>query len=199
MIYTFLSDEALWKKEAGINPELDANQGVCYPTAFMLDYFKNMQVVSDVRPSRLTILSDKATGDMRLYTDADRYPNGVDPFSGVQETEYNKLFNVIEQVMFQVGTVAEIDTTLSGSANDFGGYQTGSLDVATTSVNAEVTGISGTISNTPVKNWMSFEFELNGVVTPLKYSWVKMHLRQIILFVQLLKLFFQLNHLRFYT
>lgn len=168
MVYSFLSDTSLWSKIPGVNPELASNQGAGYPTAYILNYFKTLQVVSDERPSRLDILTDKASGQMNLYTDSDRYPNAVNPFSGVTVPEFNKLFNVIEQAMFQVGTIEEIDAVLIDSASDFGGYLAGSFNMSSSSVALDVTSIAGTISDTPVKNWISFEFALNGVSTPIK-------------------------------
>lgn len=167
MIYMFLSDEALWGNTSGITPESGLNQGVGFLTEFAANYFNTIEIIPDERASRLDVLTDKGKGDMRLYTDSDRFPNGTNPFIGGTAEEYAHLFNTIEYVMLQNDTRDDLNDHMDNHQATFGGYITDSLDVSADMTSVDFHGENGLISNVQIRAWASFAYNINNENVPI--------------------------------
>lgn len=164
-LYCYLDDTALQLKSTVILNPSDIDQGIGLLNDTAYNYFNTPRMLNDPRTSRLQVLTGgRANGNLMLYFDADKL--GSVSFTGVTNTEYNKLFNVIETVLYtQDSSQAALDALLSGNPSAYGVYVAESLVVSEpvkqTTVN--IVGENGnTTASAYLRKWVSFTATLHS-------------------------------------
>jgi hypothetical protein len=177
MIYGFLSDEALHLEPVGLTTDQDQDQGVCFATDKVKNYFTSLVQTIDGRVTRQSLFVDNSVshyplGKMSLLFDDSKVSNSeITLIINALNDNVGHLMNIIEYISISGGS--DINNTLCNDTVKYGGYEPSSYSASSfVNVPVRVNQYTSTPPNftTAVPRYFEFTFTY-GVHTSTFKIW----------------------------
>ena len=158
MINGFIVDEALWDITTPLWGTRSQQYG--YPTEPLLNYFVDLQHVSDVRDNRLLVAASTLKGRLELLFDNTKLPASEQAIlNNILTDDVNssgdKLWNIIEYLELTTGFDKDAMNAHLTSDSIFSIYKDGSLDLGTDRGTIQAQSVSGE-TQVSIISWIKF-------------------------------------------
>lgn len=173
MIYGFIGDTSLLSIPAQGTFDWDVIDNGCgLLTDNAKNYFVDERCSVDGRNTRLTIMAEKAVGDLKLHFDLDRLTSAENTAYSNIGADIDFLMNIVEYLELVDGeTVTSMDAHLAGDAATFGTFIADSLQVGTSVTTINVKTSTGTESS-DIVDWIEFTMVIDSVEISF-HLWLK--------------------------